>query len=320
MPRITKKNRDLAEGVVVPVQPALPRLSFIGNSLVEKLLTRLAGAGNLSHAYLLVGADGVGKRTLVRRIAAAVLGCEENKLASHPDFILLERERDAKTEKLHASVTVVQARQLVERLSLRSFAGGWRVAIVDGVDTMNAETANTLLKTLEEPGEKTVIFLLAEAADRVLATIRSRVQSLRLNPVSEKEIANGLLASKVYKLVAEEAAVLAAGRPGRAVELAFDPEKLALARQSRRGLAAFFDKSLAVRAMAIDGRFPAKTPYQELKELASDLLDELSVEANGRGDLLAVGRYLEAKRLIAMNANPKLAVEWAVLAAERVLH
>jgi DNA polymerase-3 subunit delta' len=315
MPRAAAKTPRAKKSDDAPAveRPALPTLPFVGNAAAAQLLGRLATAGTLAHAYLLVGPAGVGKRTLALRTAASVLGATPASVLAHPDFLHVERERDAKTDKLHAAVTIAQARELVGRLSLAAFAGGWRVAVLDGADTLQAEAANALLKTIEEPGARTVLFLLAESGDRVLPTIRSRCQTFRLNAVSEADIVDALVAAKVYRPVAEEAAKLSGGRPGVAMGLAYDAEALAAARERRRGLGAFSASSFADRARAVDAALPAKQPYQEARESAAGLLDELAFDAAGRGDFAVAGRCLEAKVLLASNASPRLAVEWAVL-------
>ena len=74
------------------------------------------------------------------------------------------------------------AADIVQSLSLKSYEGGWKMVVVWMAEKMNDQTANELLKTLEEPSPGTVILLVAESDERLLETIRSRVQTVRLVP------------------------------------------------------------------------------------------------------------------------------------------
>ena len=112
------------------------------------------------------------------------------------------------------------------RLQGRSWLGGYQVAIIDEAEYLNEESANSLLKLLEEPRQKNVFFLLTENENKILPTIRSRSQWWRFANVSDAEILYGLGESSVGEQMAKEASVRAWGRPGRAFDLARDPEKM----------------------------------------------------------------------------------------------
>src|SRR5690606_14237292 len=136
---------------------------------------------------------------------------------THPDFTFVERERDAKTGKPHAFINIEQVQALTARLSMGSMMGGWRVAIVDCAHVLNESSANALLKRLEEPHEKTVLFLTAHSADQVMQTIRSRCQVLRFGRVATLEIVDVLKQAGADADTAQLYARLADGRPGIAL-------------------------------------------------------------------------------------------------------
>ena len=152
----------------------------------RNLAARLA-AGNLPHALLLHGPAGTGKadfaaaftRLLLCRQAAdarpcgACSACRLYEAGNHPDAHLIEPDKEG------GVIRIDQIRALIADLGLSSHAGGYKVVTIRPADAMNVSAANSLLKTLEEPPENTLVMLLAEQLSRLPATIRSRCQQLR---------------------------------------------------------------------------------------------------------------------------------------------
>lgn len=152
--------------------------------------------GRLHHAWLLCGPEGVGKATFAYRAARRLLGaapdpargllgaapndpvCRQVASQSHPDLLVLERAvEDGKTKKF---IAVDDARRMPEFFSKAPGSAPFRVAIIDSVDEMNINAANAVLKTLEEPPERGVIFLVSHAPGKLLPTIRSRCRRLKI--------------------------------------------------------------------------------------------------------------------------------------------
>src|SRR6185312_14348460 len=111
---------------------------------------------------------------------------------SHPGLLVLRRRINEKTGKLMSELPVDEVRRLTGFFGMTSGAGGWRVAIVDTADDMNANAANALLKLLEEPPSRAVLILLANRPGQLLPTIRSRCQRLDLRPLDEAMVADAL--------------------------------------------------------------------------------------------------------------------------------
>ncbi len=188
----------------------------------EKLLAFFDNAikGNkLAHAYVIAGPAQVGKRTLTRQVAAQILDIPETKLETNPDFVMFGRLVDDKTGKTKKDISVAQARTIRESLINRSWSGGNRVVVIDEAEHLNIEAGNALLKMLEEPLEKTVVFLLVENEKMLLPTILSRTQVLYCCLVSEIRIMDWLVRLGAEKKVAAEIAAFSWGRPGRAQTL-----------------------------------------------------------------------------------------------------
>ncbi|MBA2376207.1 MAG: AAA family ATPase [Actinomycetota bacterium] len=161
---------------------------IVGNEAAIRALAKALDAG-VSHAYLFHGPPGVGKRTVARRFGAALVAGgdlvaeERARRGLHPDLSEIRPE---------GMFTLMdQVREVVKLASSRPFEGARRVIMLDA-DSFNAESANALLKTLEEPEGETVFILFANAREGVMPTISSRAQSIRFDPVPRPEVAEFL--------------------------------------------------------------------------------------------------------------------------------
>lgn len=215
---------------------------MMGHDAAERAFLDSWQAGRLHHAWLLAGAQGLGKAALARRIARFLLtrpdaavsdapaGLESAGDAvaaklldagNHPELIWLERLSKEAGKDPARNITVDQVRELTGRMQYTIALGAWRVAVIDAIDDLEAGAANALLKTLEEPPAQTIFLLVSHSPGRLLPTIRSRCRLLRFQPIDDGAMAAWLQAQRP---IAEhrqiQAAVTAAGGiPGRALEL-----------------------------------------------------------------------------------------------------
>lgn len=176
-----------------------------------EMFRRSLRRGRMSHAYLFLGPDGVGKRRFGRAIAQCLLcerfeddvleacgecsGCRQVMAGTHPDLISVGCPPGKSEVPIEVFVGSHEKRGregMCHDLSLRPASGRHKVAIIDDVDRLNEESANALLKTLEEPPSYATLMLIATNLDGILPTIRSRCQLMRFSPLSENDL-SGLL-------------------------------------------------------------------------------------------------------------------------------
>jgi len=168
-----------------------------------------AAVGSPAHAYLLSGPTGSGKRRYADRFAAALLDSPPHRVETrtHPDLFVLEPEGQG--------ILIEGARRLRRDLHLRPFEADRRVYLILDAHLLRDESANALLKSLEEPPEYGILVLVSDHAERMLPTIRSRLQTIefRRYPAAVLEAATG----------DPLAARAALGDLARATALATDP-------------------------------------------------------------------------------------------------
>ena len=166
---------------------------FLGNSGLKSRLSAAVSSGKMSHCYLITGPEGSGKKTLAKWLSAAMEctsstnrpcrscpQCRKVLADAHPDLVVVD---DA--EKTYVSVDM--ARWAKTDLYIRPNEGNKKIYLFPCAGAMNVQAQNALLKVMEEPPEYGVFLLLAERAESLLPTIRSRCVELNLSPVSREE-------------------------------------------------------------------------------------------------------------------------------------
>ena len=218
-----------------------PDMPLLGHEAFSSALTGALDGGRAAHGWLLVGPQGIGKSAMACMAAAWLLRERDDEPAliggggmqidatdpgsnlvckgHHPDLLVIRPElKDNKS----GQIKLEQIRKLVGFLGHRPGRGGWRVAIIDSMDQVNRNGANALLKLLEEPPEKTMLFLVASRPGRLPPTIRSRCRLVRIAPPGET-VCQNVISKRLPDLPparAADLARLAEGAPGRAMSLA----------------------------------------------------------------------------------------------------
>lgn len=220
--------------------------TLYGHATAETVLAEAYASGRMHHAWLVTGAEGIGKATLAYKAARGILAREDERgmfaqgldvdpdgttsrqilAQSHAGLLVLRRNWDFKSKRLMTVVSVDEVRRLRSFLTMSAGDQGWRVVIIDTADDMNANAANAVLKSLEEPPPRTVFFILSASPGRLLPTIRSRCRVLPLSPLASDDLHTAVTAalSQAGKppLNAQDFAALeplAAGSPRRLLAL-----------------------------------------------------------------------------------------------------
>jgi DNA polymerase-3 subunit delta' len=208
----------------------------LGHEWAVQLLKEHVVQGQVRHAYLFSGPQGVGRRTLALRLAQA-LNCPQPQAPGEPcgacrvctqiermqfsDLAVIQAEQAGGTLK------VDQIRELERSLALAPYESRYRVAILLRFEEANPSAMNALLKTLEEPAPQVILVLTAESTEILLPTIVSRCEVLRLRPLPLEQVSQWLQTR--WGLPEERAQLLAhisGGRLGRALYLHQAPERL----------------------------------------------------------------------------------------------
>ena len=284
------------------------------DDLVAAFARAVVRAG-LRHAYLFTGPPGVGKRLFALQLAKTLLcesppegrfdscdycvSCRLLDAGTHPDFFQVARPEDKQ------ELPIDTMRQLSEDLSRKPARGGRKITIVYDADDFNDASANSFLKTLEEPAPHSLLILIGTNADLQLPTIRSRCQEIPFAPLPEATVRQLLAAdSELDSSLLTRLSRLGEGSPGLARELA-EPELWTFRRQ-------LFDSLTRP-----DAESPALgTKFWELVEEAGKdsgaqrrrrrSSSACSSTASGAGPAASVGqRYRPGGRAGAGTAGPK---------------
>lgn len=256
---------------------------LVGHEQVVERFRRAWARGRLTGSFLFVGPEGVGKRTFALKLAQVLLctgrdsaefnactrcpSCVQAAAGTHPDLLQVAKPEDHASVPIELLVGDAEHRGqagLCYELALRPYMGGYKVAVIDDADYFRLESANSLLKTLEEPPPQTALILISTSAARQLPTIRSRCQLVRFQPLSAEQVASLLLSQQIVTdpEQARQLAALSGGSLQHARELA-DPALWEFRRELFAHLAA---ARLDVTALA--GKISALLKQKDLQGAA----------------------------------------------------
>ena len=327
----------------------------IGQSRAVELLRRSLKSERLSHAYLFVGQPHVGKMTLAINLAQA-LNCEDMEgpcgkcksclriaAGNHPDVQVVRRltSADSGEAGTKKEIAIAQIKELQHSAGLQPYEGKHRVFIIDGAEYMNDESANCVLKTLEEPPPKVLFILLTVNDGRLLPTIVSRCQRVGLYPLAVPLIERAL--TEHWQVEPQKARILSRlcrGGIGWAVSAAQNENLLQEHSQRLGELISLADESLEQR-FAFAGRLAAqfgksRDGVEEMlalwlewwrdillvkegcAQLAVNIDQEETLRSHAKGySVTDIRGFIEAIRAasdqLEQNANPRLVFEVLML-------
>ena len=311
----------------------------VGHDAVADRFRRMIAAGRLASTYLLVGPKGIGKRTFAERLAGALLcsgaepaalercgGCDSCRLlesGSHPDLDIVQLPEGKRSLSVDLFVGDRDHRNrvgLCHNLSLKPQLARRRVAIIDDADRLTTESSNALLKTLEEPPPGAVLLLISESRSRMLTTILSRCQLIRMDSLAEEEVAEVLRREQLLDDTAraDELAQLSGGSVGQAVlqadaDLGPMRARLLEALSPGGGVGVLFAKELNEFVAA--GGKEAEAKRRRLRVLLSTAAERLrealrASPAEERRALESLEATLQAEEYLDRNANLNSLVDW----------
>ncbi|KKQ54584.1 MAG: polymerase III, delta prime subunit protein [Candidatus Falkowbacteria bacterium GW2011_GWC2_38_22] len=272
---------------------------LVGNQQITEFLEKSIQNNNISGTYIFNGPDNLGKTTLAKSFASALLcsakesgsgrlpcgqcrSCHQFKQSEiaadkgavqaeigegHGDFHVIKKEKDKK------NISVEQIREFIRVLSMSSFLGGYKIGIIKHADSLSVNAANALLKTLEEPRPKVVIILIAEDMESLPATIASRARVLQFRSVPTDTIYEYLINEhKASRSQAKDLSRLALGRPALAVKFFENKDTYTFYQEQVNVFLDFKNQTIGERFLSIESLLGKKTTGQEAVRIAGRVL------------------------------------------------
>lgn len=301
------------------------------NSLLAKLdtqprvrdfLARAVASGRASHAYLFLGSPGSGKLDAAWALAQALLCAEEaipGACAACDDCVRVARRTHPDVHyyapESATGYLIAQTRDLLEDVALAPIRAKRKVYIVDRAEQLRANTANALLKTLEEPPENVTFILLGTSSDVMLPTIVSRCQCVPFRPLSTDESTTAVARATGLPPARCRMAVAVAGSPARAVEFLKSADRQAARRAMVRAVDALAhadEADLLASAKELMGAIHA--PLAEVKSTQQAVLEQ-NQDYLSRGAL----KQLEDRNKRELNARERSGIMEALASVRSLL-
>ena len=277
---------------------------IIGNDDLYNYFSSCAKENSLSHAYILLGDKGTGKRTLAHLIAAAA-NCESkaNSDATVPclecscckkilsnnsaDIITISREKDK------ASIGVDPIRYIKTDIAVYPNDGDFKVYIIEDAHTMTTQAQNALLLTLEEPPHYVIFILLCEHTESILETIKSRAPILRMKTPSKDAVIDFLMTNNPFARTFinsspeefDEIYMASQGSIGRVLELISSSERKQILQN--RELILKLIESIAHRTIARDFA-EILSSFSQKRDEREKIVSQLLLLQNALRDLMVI--------------------------------
>jgi len=272
---------------------------FIGHKSIIDSFKKRVDSGEISHAHIIVGEDGIGKSNLANKLARNILGRFEEK-----DYIDIINYRCKK-----ASFGVDDVRDIVDEINKKPFEGDKKVIIIYDGNKLTVQAQNALLKTIEEPPMGVYIILLCESLELILDTIKSRCQIYKLTPLTKDDIRVYIDRINDYNYSQEEinaAIAYSEGIPGRAEAFLRDSSLKEL-RNTLVDLLFIVTKSNSKELLDFENKIIAFKDNKEdiLNILASFIRDIIIYKEIRDGNGIINGDKIESIKKLAMELSYK---------------
>lgn len=205
---------------------------ILGNEMVKDHFKKAIANHKISHAYILTGEAGMGRKSIANAFAMTLLcekggsepcmtchSCKQVMSGNHPDLIYVKHEKPG-------SIGVDDVReQINDTIMIRPYSSYYKIYIVDEAEKMTVQAQNALLKTIEEPPAYAVIILITTNQEAFLPTILSRCVQMKLKPLKDFTIKSYLTQNlHIPEKDADICAAFARGNLGKAIHLASSDE------------------------------------------------------------------------------------------------
>lgn len=246
--------------------------TIIGNKKIKQILQNSLKKNVVSHSYMFIGIDGIGKKIMAKEFAKRILclnedlaescsckSCIEFNTNNNPDFLIIEPDGN--------SIKIEQIRNLQKMIQEKPIISNRKVYIIDNADLMTKEAQNCLLKTLEEPPEYAVIILIGSNENMFLATIKSRCMIIHFDKISNQELKEYLKSNFSINQISDKMLNMFQGSIGKAINLKDKQEEY-------ESIFTFVDN---LEKMDIIDLYKLAEPLYKLKDEIFDILDYINV-------------------------------------------
>lgn len=281
--------------------------NIVGNNKIKDFLNQSIGEQHVSHSYLFVGIDGIGKTLFAREFAKKILclngkgdsceSCIKWDSNNHPDFLQIEPENN--------TIKIEQIRNMQEEISVKPIASNKKVFLIVNSDCMTKESQNCLLKTLEEPPEYATIILTTSNESKLLNTIKSRCMKIPFQKIEESELEE--YAKNVLNLkLSKEFIKICEGSIGKLLEIEEDKEIYTEINSLLDNIERYSFTTLINKAEVL---------YKE-REKIQEILEYINVYLYNQKDMKKLNciKYVEEvkKRLLA-NSNYDMCIDYLLM-------
>lgn len=278
---------------------------IIGNNNVKQILNKAIEENHISHSYLLIGKQGIGKTLIAKAFAKKILclnlekkcNCEscikwENN--NHPDFKEIESE--------NGSIKIEQIRKLQEEIVQKPIISKKKVYIIKDCDLMTKEAQNCLLKTLEEPPMYSTIILTTANETKILTTVKSRCLKIPMKEMTEEEIKEYF--KKLNLQIIDETLInMSEGSIEKAIKLQED-------KQMYQNIAKLLEN---INEKSISEIFKESQILYKQKEKITDILDYINVYLYNLKKINCIKYVEETKKRLNSNSNYDMCIDYLLL-------
>lgn len=288
--------------------------SIIGHDKQLKQIEADIASGNLAHSYLLAGPNSVGKFTVARKMAG-ILQCKSDFCHNCSTCLQISKGSHIDTLEMSGkdSIKIADVRKLIERANMTR-QSEYKVFLIQSIERMTIEAANSFLKILEEPPEKTIFILTTNNLRSLLPTIISRVRVIKFGSVSMRFLKEKLTALYPDREEADlhKACLFSLGKTGKAVELMENPESLAKYIEFYHHVQNFLDhKNIVDRFTYIEDLLAEEGDLEKFLNILTHVLRSKVLEGHNqsRKYIETISNIEESSILLKKNINSRLVLE-----------